>query len=80
MRLERAYNPKPGDIFHTTIFNENVQQGQQYENYPAIVWKIFYKHKPWYFFWKKKEIEGISVLWLGDQNESNTNVQKNSIE
>ena len=56
-----------GDIFYTTDIYENIRPGIQYKDYPAIVWKIFYKYKPWYYFWKKKEIEGISVLWLGDE-------------
>ena len=63
----RLYKIKRGDIFHTTDVDKNVKSGQQYKDYPAIVYKIFYKYKPWYLFWKKKEIEGISVLWLGEE-------------
>ena len=67
MTFERAYAVKYGDIFHTTDINpKDAKPGVQYKNYPAIVWKVFYKHKPWYKFWKKREIEGVSVLWLGD--------------
>ena len=67
MTFERVYAVKCGDIFHTTDFDKNVRLGQQYKNYPAIIWKIFYKRRPWYLFWKKKEIEGVSVLWLADE-------------
>lgn len=58
---------KHGDIFYTTDIYEGIRIGTQYKDYPAIIWKIFYKHKPWYLFWKKREIEGISVLWLGEE-------------
>lgn len=64
---ERLYKIKRGDIFHTTDVDKNVKPGQQYKNYPAIIWKIFYKRRPWYLFWKRKEMEGVSVLWLGDE-------------
>ena len=32
-----------GDIFYTTDINEYIKPGMQYKDYPAIVWKIFYK-------------------------------------
>lgn len=64
---ERLYKIKQGDIFYTTDVDKDVKPGQQYKNYPAIIWKIFYKQRPWYLFWKKKDIEGVSVLWLGDK-------------
>ena len=67
MTFERIYAVEYGDIFYTTdIDPKDAKLGVQYKNYPAIVWKVFYKHKPWYKFWKKREIEGVSVLWLGD--------------
>lgn len=67
MTFERIYAIKCCDIFHTTDINpKDAKLGVQYKNYPAIVWKVFYKHRPWYKFWKKREIEGVSVLWLGD--------------
>ena len=60
----RLYEIKPGDIFYITDVDESMKPGTQYKNYPAIIWKIFYKHRPWYCFWRKKEIEGASVIWL----------------
>lgn len=66
-KLVRGIKISSGDIFFTKDISKNVLPGQQYKDYPAIVWKIFYKYKPWYKFWKKKEVEGISVLWLGEE-------------
>ena len=52
MAFERVYAVKYGDIFHTTDVDKDVKPGQQYKNYPAIIWKVFYKRRPWYLFWK----------------------------
>lgn len=65
--MTRVYKLNPGDIL-VIRSSEDIQSakiGKLYKNYPAIVQQVFYKPKPWYQFWKRKEIEEIHIQWLG---------------
>ena len=53
-----------GDGFYL-VGSRDVKVGDKYENYPAIVSRIDYKPKKWWQFWKKKEMIGCQVFWLG---------------
>ena len=55
-----------GDCFYV-VGSRDVKIGDKYENYPAIVFHIDYNHKRWWQFWKKKEMVGCQILWLGDE-------------
>jgi hypothetical protein len=57
---------KKGDGFYL-VGSRDVKVGDKYENYPAIVSRIDYKPKKWWQFWKKKEMIGCQILWLGDE-------------
>ena len=57
---------KKGDGFYL-VGSRDVKAGDQYENYPAIVSRVDYKPKKWWQFWKKKEMIGCQILWLGDE-------------
>ena len=54
-----------GDCFYL-VGSHNVKVGDKYEDYPAMVSRIDYKPKKWWQFWKKKEMIGCQVLWLGN--------------
>lgn len=55
-----------GDSFYL-VGSRNVKAGDKYKDYPAIVSRIDYKPKKWWQFWKKKEMIGCLILWLGDE-------------
>ena len=59
MKLER------GDEFYISYKGILFKAGQKYYDYPAIVSRVVYKLKPWYLFWKKKEIYGYFIRWIG---------------
>lgn len=61
------------------VGNHDVKVGDKYKDYPAIVSRIDYKPKKWWQFWKKKEMIGYQVMWIGDENEpsDDVNVIKN---
>ena len=54
-----------GDSFYL-VGSRNVKTGDKYEDYPAIVSRIDYKPKKWWQLWKKKEMIGCQILWLGN--------------
>lgn len=62
----RVVKLQKGDGFYLGG-SRNVKVGDKYEDYPAIVSRIDYKHKKWWQFWKKKEMIGCQILWLGDE-------------
>ena len=61
----RAVKLDRGDGFYL-VGSRNVKVGDKYEDYPAIVSHIDYKPKKWWQFWKKKEMLGCQILWLGN--------------
>ena len=61
----RAVKLDRGDGFYL-VGSRNVKVGDKYEDYPAIVSRIDYKPKKWWQFWKKKEMLGCQILWLGN--------------
>ena len=69
----RAYPMKKGDCIYI-IGNHNVKVGDKYEDYPAIVSRIDYKPKKWWQFWKKKEMIGYQVMWIGSEKEPSDDV------
>lgn len=56
----------PGDGFYISYTGVHFKPGQKYYDYPAIVSEVVYKPKPWYLFWKKKEICGYFIRWTGE--------------
>ena len=56
----------PGDEFYIPYKGIRFTPGQKYYDYPVIVARVVYKPKPWYLFWKKKEIYGYFVRWMGE--------------
>lgn len=56
------------------VGNHDVKVGDKYEDYPAIVSRIDYKPKKWWQFWKKKEMVGYQVMWIGDEDKSSYDV------
>lgn len=62
----RAVKLNKGDVFYL-VGSRNVKVGDKYEDYPAIVSRIDYKPKKWWQFWKKKEMIGCRILWLGNE-------------
>lgn len=66
LNFTRAVRLERGDRIYL-IGNHNIKVGHQYENYPAVVSRIYYKHRKWWWFWKKREMMGCEVLWLGDE-------------
>ena len=54
----RVMKLAPGDRFYISYKGVCFKPGQKYYNYPAIIDEVLYKPKPWYLFWKKKEIYG----------------------
>ena len=55
-----------GDEFYISYKGVRFKAGQKYYEYPAIVKRVVYKPKPWYSFWKKKEIYGYFIQWIGE--------------
>lgn len=55
-----------GDTFYLTG-SRDVKVGDKYEDYPAIISHIDYKRKRWWQFWKKREMLGCLILWLGNE-------------
>ena len=74
----RVYALKKGDCIYI-VGNHNVKMGEKYKNHPAIVSHIDYKPKKWWQFWKKKEMIGYQVMWVGDEDDpsDDVNVFKN---
>lgn len=64
--LSRAVKLERGDRIYL-MGNHNVKVGCQYENYPAVISRIDYKLKKWWQFWKRREMIGCQILWLGDE-------------
>lgn len=62
----RVAQLQKGDGFYL-VGNRNVEVGKKYEDYPAIVSRIDYKPKKWWQFWKKKEMIGCQILWVGEE-------------
>ena len=67
MNTVRAIKLHSGDVIYIGNTNEKIKVGKPYKNYPAIVSYINYKPKKWYEFWKRKEILGFYVTWIGEQ-------------
>lgn len=57
---------KPGDEFYISYKGIDFKPGQRYYDYPAIIREVVYKPKPWYLFWKKKEIYGYFIKYTGE--------------
>lgn len=55
-----------GDEFYISYKGIRFKPGQKYYDYPAIISKVVYKSKPWYLFWKQKEIYGYVIQWIGE--------------
>ena len=66
MNIVRAIKLHSGDVIYIGSPDEKVKVGKQYKDYPAIVSYINYKSKKWYEFWKRKEILGFYVQWIGE--------------
>lgn len=64
----RVYTVKKGDFIYF-VGNDNIKVGDKYKDLPAIVSRIDYKPKKWWQFWKKKEMIGYQVMWVGDEDE-----------
>lgn len=64
--IARAVKLQKGDSFYLSG-SLNVKVGDKYETYPAVVSHVYYKPKKWWQFWKKKEMIGCQILWLGDE-------------
>ena len=62
----RVMKLEPGDGFYISYKGVRFKPGQKYYDYPAIVSEVVYKPKPWYLFWKKKEIYGYFIRWIGE--------------
>lgn len=69
----RAYRVKKGDCIYI-VGNHNVKVGDKYKDCPAIVSRIDYKPKKWWQFWKKKEMVGYQIIWVGDEDEPSDDV------
>lgn len=59
---------KMGDCIYF-VGNHDVRLGEKYKDHPAIVSRIDYKPKKWWQFWKKKEMIGYQVMWVGDEDD-----------
>lgn len=57
---------KKGNTFYL-VGSRDVKVGDKYESYPAIISRIYYKPKKWWQFWKKKEMIGCQILWIGNE-------------
>ena len=57
-----------GDCIYI-VGNHDVKVGDKYKDQPAIVSRIDYKPKKWWQFWKKKEMAGYQIIWIGDEDE-----------
>jgi hypothetical protein len=64
---------KKGDCIYF-VGNHDVKIGEKYKDHPAIVSRIDYKPKKWWQFWKKKEMIGYQVMWVGDEDEPSDDV------
>ena len=63
--IVRAVKLEPGDEFYVSYKGIKYKIGQIHLEFPANIIKIIYKPKPWYLFWKKKEILGYFLKWIG---------------
>ena len=74
----RVCSLKKGDCMYF-VGNHDVKINEQYKDHPAIISHIDYKPKKWWQFWKKKEMIGYRVTWVGDEDEpsDDVNVFKN---
>ena len=62
-----------GDCIYI-VGNHDVKVGKKYKDQPAIVSRIDYKPKKWWQFWKKKEMIGYQIIWIGDEDEPSDDV------
>lgn len=69
----RAYPVKKGDFIYF-VGNHDVKVGDKYKDCPAVVSRIDYKPKKWWQFWKKKEMIGYQVMWIGNEDEPSDDV------
>ena len=65
-RLSAISSLERGDEFYISYKGIRFKSGQKYYDYPAIISKVIYKPKPWYLFWKQKEIYGYFIQWMGE--------------
>lgn len=63
----RAIKLEPGDEFYISYKGIRFKPGDKYFDYPAIVRQVVYKPKPWYLFWKQKEIYGYFIRYTGEE-------------
>lgn len=68
-----VYALKKGDRIYFKG-NCDVKIGEKYKDHPAIVSRIDYKPKKWWQFWKKAEIIGYQVTWIGDEDDPSDDV------
>ena len=73
--LRFAEEVKSNSNVANVVVANNVKVGDKYKDYPAVVSRIDYKSKKWWQFWKKKEIIGYQVMWVGDENEPSYDVK-----
>ena len=64
--VARVIHLKPGDCFWICNTGEALKVGEKYKNYPAFVKDITYVPRPWWMFWKKKQVYGYYIQWLGE--------------
>lgn len=57
---------QPGDEFYISYKGIRYKPGDKDLDYPAIVERVIYKPRPWYLFWKQKEIYGYYLRWIGN--------------
>lgn len=62
----RVMKLEPGDEFYISYKGIRFKPGDKYFNYPAIIRQVIYKPKPWYLFWKQKEIYGYFIRYIGE--------------
>ena len=69
----RVHALEKGDCIYF-VGSHNVKVGDKYKDHPAIVSRIYYKSKKWWQFWKKKEMVGYQVMWIGDEDKHSDDV------
>lgn len=61
----RAVELSHGDTIFLKYNGEKYKLGQKYKDYPAIIKEIYYAPRPWWKFWKKKDILGYLIMFVG---------------
>lgn len=59
----KAMSLQKGDEFFITHTNEALVPGQKYKSYDGLVVKqVVLKPKPWWQFWKRREVLGYVIM------------------